>query len=134
MPAVNGAVETVEKLKDSNFRLGLVSSKKRFFIKEHLKQANFDINDFEAVVGAEDTEKNKPHPDPLIHACELMNVKPKEVIYIGDALVDFLSARQAGIKFIGVLSGGTDEEIFRKNGVENILKSVKELPNFLKIE
>ena len=133
IPPVKGAAESVKKCKQSGFKIGIVSSKIKFFIKRHLKEANFDLNLFDAIVSAEDTEKNKPDPEPLIYACNLLNVRPEEVIYIGDALADFESARGAKIKFIGVLTGGLDEKDFKENGVEDVLASVAELPSFLKV-
>jgi len=133
IPPVKGAVDSVKKLKEYGFKIGIVSSKRRFFIEKHLKEANFDLNLFDAIVSAEDTEKNKPDPEPLIYVCNRLNVKPEEAIYVGDTLVDFESAKRAEIKFIGVLSGGLDKKYFKERGVEDVLDSVAELPSFLKL-
>ncbi len=134
IPPVKGATDSVKKLKKSGFKIGIVSSKRRFFVEKHLKEANFGLSLFDVIVSAGDTEKNKPDPEPLIYACNQLNVKPEEVIYVGDALVDFESAHQAGIKFIGVLTGGLDEKDFKENGVEDVLASVVDLPSFLNVK
>jgi phosphoglycolate phosphatase-like HAD superfamily hydrolase len=39
-----------------------------------------------------------------------LGVKPSEILYLGDNRSDYYSARDAGAKFVGVLSGSMDKE------------------------
>ena len=43
----------------------------------------------EAVILQDDTTFHKPHPEPLLKCIEKLNLKPEEVIYIGDAHSDY---------------------------------------------
>ncbi|MGE3920606.1 MAG: HAD family hydrolase [Gammaproteobacteria bacterium] len=40
---------------------------------------------------------SKPHPEPLLHACEILTLSPKQCLYIGDTEVDVQAARAAGM-------------------------------------
>lgn len=55
---------------------------------------------FQTAVCFEDTEKHKPDPEPLLLACERLQIKPSEAIYIGDAQTDMEAATAAGMKAI----------------------------------
>ena len=41
----------------------------------------------------------KPHPEPLLKCIEKLNLKPEEVIYIGDAQSDYEASKNAHIDF-----------------------------------
>ena len=58
---------------------------------------------FEVIVTAEETERHKPDPDPILLALERLRVGPDAAIYVGDSPYDILAARAAG-----VASGGGD--------------------------
>jgi pyrophosphatase PpaX len=131
---VDGAVGAVEKLKKSDLKLGLLSGKIKFFIEKHLREAGFDLNLFDIVLPYEATKNHKPHPEPLLFACKKLNVKPREVLYIGDSQLDYECAKNAKVHYVGVLTGCLSEEELREMGVENIIPSVSDLPKFLKIK
>jgi phosphoglycolate phosphatase-like HAD superfamily hydrolase len=94
--------EACEKVLDAlrkTYSIGLVSSR----IREGIDQF-FDFSGlrdrFEVVVGYEDSEGHKPHPDPLLVACSRLGVEPHQAVYIGDAPTDFACAAAAGAHFI----------------------------------
>lgn len=131
-PPMKNAIKTLKKLKNMGFKLSIVTGRSRGTTIEFLVKAGFDVKFFDAIVTCDDTKNHKPHPDPILHVCKLLKVKPNEVIYVGDSLVDFEASRKANVRFVGVLSGDLREEELRKNGVENVISSVSELPKFLK--
>lgn len=53
----------------------------------------------ETAVLADDTTLHKPDPAPILLCLERLNVKKDEVIYIGDALSDYLCCQAAGVDF-----------------------------------
>jgi HAD superfamily hydrolase (TIGR01509 family) len=133
IPPIKNAVETTKKLKNSGFKLAIVSARPGVYVVEPLKKSGFDLELFDVVISADDTKNHKPHPEPLIHACRRLNINPKEAVYVGDSLLDYESAKSANLEFIAVLTGDVKEEEFRENGVKNIIPSVAELPKFLKL-
>lgn len=130
---IKNAVEITKKLKNSGFKLAIVSARPEIYVVEPLKKSGFKLELFDVVISADDTKNHKPHPEPLIHACRRLNINPKEAVYVGDSLIDYESAKSAKLKFIAVLTGDVKEEEFRENGVKNIISSIAELPKFLKL-
>lgn len=55
---------------------------------------------FKEVISYHDTEKHKPHPDPLLLAADRLGYQPNECVYIGDLESDVIAARAAGTKII----------------------------------
>jgi len=118
-------MEGVEKVLASlNIKKAIVTSAAEPYLRRILKGfvAYFDI-----IITQELTEKHKPDPEPLLLACQKLNIKPAEAVYVGDRITDFETAKNAGMDFIGILSGGTSEEEFKKAGVKKIIKSLSEL-------
>jgi phosphoglycolate phosphatase-like HAD superfamily hydrolase len=65
-----------------------------------------EVNDlFEAGIGFDTTNIAKPKPDGLFKLCEMMNLEPKNCIYIGDAPTDGQAGKAAGMQTIGVTWG-----------------------------
>jgi phosphoglycolate phosphatase len=57
------------------------------------------------VISGDTCEKRKPHPQPILHACELLDCEPKRTWYIGDAGRDIEAGRAAGCVTVGALYG-----------------------------
>lgn len=130
-PPLDGAVDTVERLKKLGFKLGIITGKIMFFAEKHLKEAGFDIKWFDAISTVETTKKHKPHPDPIFHVIDKLNVKPEEALYVGDAISDYECAKNAKVEYVAVLTGCLNREELEKIGVKNIINSVSDLPEFL---
>ena len=64
----------------------------------------------DVIVGVENVEKTKPHPEGLFLALEKLGLEGKEVFYVGDSHVDAKASENAEIDFIGVLTGTTTKE------------------------
>jgi pyrophosphatase PpaX len=133
MHSFEGSVETLHKLKKSGFKLGIVSSKLRFFTKKNLKESGYDMKWFDVIISCEDTKNHKPCPDPILLACKKLKLKPKEILFVGDAKFDYDAAKAAKVNFVGVLTGVSTEKQLKNLEVKNILKSVSDLPKFLRI-
>ena len=82
-------------------RLGIVTTKTARYSKELLEY--FDILDyFEVLIGREDVKNPKPHPEPILKAINKMNAQKEATWMIGDTCLDMVSAKEAGINYIGV--------------------------------
>jgi len=125
MKTMPGARKVLNNLKTKK---AIVTSGTRPFVKRILKNL---INYFDLIITQESTEKHKPNPEPLLLACNKLKIKPAEAVYVGDRLIDFETAKNAGMDFIGILSGGTSKEEFKKAGVKKIIKSLTELSELL---
>jgi beta-phosphoglucomutase family hydrolase len=68
---------------------------------------------FQAVVGAADVQRGKPHPDVFLKAAEMVNVAPADCIVFEDAPLGVEAARNAGMPAV-VLSTTLDAAAFAK--------------------
>lgn len=59
---------------------------------------------------ADDTDRHKPDPTPLLICLERLGVEPAEAIYIGDARSDYEAARNAHMAFGYATWGSTSSE------------------------
>ena len=59
----------------------------------------------QVVVGGDETEKIKPHPDPILLACRRLGTDPTRGIMVGDHANDILAGRDSGMTTCGVLWG-----------------------------
>ena len=69
---------------------------------------------FEILIGREDVENPKPHAEPILKALEVFDIDKKEIWMIGDTKLDLISAKNAGVNSIGVLSGYDKLDVIEK--------------------
>jgi len=70
----------------------------------------------------------KPHPAPLLHACELASVEPQASIYVGDAARDIEAGRAAGMSTVAAGYGYiTDDDDPERWGADAIADDTEEL-------
>jgi phosphoglycolate phosphatase/AHBA synthesis associated protein len=62
--------------------------------------------ELDRVVGGTDVAHAKPAPDMVLHACELLAVRPGQAALVGDSDYDRAAARAAGVRFIGFRTAG----------------------------
>jgi phosphoglycolate phosphatase len=98
-----GVRDAITLLRRRGLMLACVTNKPREFTHELLQRVGLD--DFDAIVSGDDTVEKKPHPAPMLHACRLLRVEPREAAMVGDSENDVLSARAAGCRVIVVETG-----------------------------
>lgn len=91
-------------------KMAIVTSKTRNEYQKYFDKVYTFARYFKVVVTADDTEKHKPAPDPLILALNKLKAKPTETIYVGDMDTDLIAAQSAGIKFAGANYGSVFPE------------------------
>jgi len=118
-----------------------------FAKKKRLKQAVFTYNThnnarisletasifhyFEVIVGRDDIKNLKPHPDHLKHICEIIDVKPDQIVVIGDTGRDIEAAINIGSRSIALnteIPNYLKREFFKK---ANRIIDPEEIPSKL---
>jgi phosphoglycolate phosphatase len=124
--------ETVSQLRRDGYRTAIVSTKFRYRI-----EAILSLHDagklFDAIVGGEDVEHHKPHPQPLLRALGRLRLEPDEALYVGDHPVDAQAAKAALVPFVAILSGIATEEEFDGLPRKGMLSQLDQLPRWLKL-
>jgi pyrophosphatase PpaX len=54
------------------------------------------------IVAFEDYVHPKPDPEPLVMAARQLDARPEKSVYIGDAVVDILAAKAAGMWSVAI--------------------------------
>ena len=120
-------------------RLGIVTTKTGEYsqiLLEHMGVMEY----FEILIGREHVKYPKPHPEPILKALHNMKNKDfKDVWMIGDTCMDMVSAKDAGIEAVGVLSGyGKKEDLqrcsnFLQNDALSAIRLIKMFKKKLKL-
>ncbi|MBK1813292.1 HAD family hydrolase [Clostridium sp. YIM B02505] len=115
--------ETLAKLHEMNISIGIVTSKTKLEYEADFMPFGLS-NFFDIVVCADDTEKHKPDPDPILKFIELSGSDASKTLYIGDTIYDFRCAQDSHIDF-ALASWGCKS----KDGINAtyILKNPKDL-------
>jgi HAD superfamily hydrolase (TIGR01549 family) len=126
---VPGAAEALRTL-DGHYRLGIVTSRGQRDTEAFLAQHQLtDL--FEVVVTRESTPRLKPHPQPILHAAEMLGLPPERCVMVGDKAMDVEAAKKAGARTIGVLCGFGEREELESAGVDLVLDSAVNLGEWL---
>ncbi len=91
-----GFLDLMQILKARGIKTAIVTSTLRPTLDRVLTLLNCDSL-FDTTLSWEDTERNKPDPDPLLLAMERLDSKPEETIMIGDNEVDILAGHAAHV-------------------------------------
>lgn len=119
-------INTLQTLKQNGITTGIVTTKYRFRIVETLKLHGISEL-FDIIIGGEDVKVPKPSPEGLFLAIESLNAQVKDVLYIGDSLVDAKTALAANVDFAAVTTGTTTEYEFSQYPCVKISKSLSGL-------
>ena len=90
-----GVQEGLRLFRAAGMKMGLVTNKPAQFTEALLERRSLSSL-FEVVVSGDTTPWQKPHPEPILHACRLLGTAPEDNVHIGDSRIDIESARAAG--------------------------------------
>ena len=123
-PAVR---ELFQRLIRDGKKLALASSAKEDELNTYKQIARID-DLVHTNTSSDDAEKSKPYPDIFEAALrQLPGINPADVLVIGDTPYDAEAAAKAGIKTVGLLSGGFPEQNLRRAGCIAIYRDTSDL-------
>ena len=127
LPLFDGIMESLIRLHKAGVRQGIVTSKRRVSLMTTLKVKKMEYL-FEQITVCEDTDEHKPSGAPLIYSAQKMGIEDlSSIIYVGDAVVDYQSALDAGTDFALVDWTKMPRDGFMQYGTPKIIKSLDEL-------
>lgn len=127
MEAHKGAVEFFDKL-PAEYQVGIVTASNKKLVIDDLTRLNFPIGRFFEIQTAEDTDVHKPDPKVFVPILEKLGNKSSKqnILYVGDGLKDFYSAKGAGLAFLGITHGTTSKAEFENEGA-SVVSSFDEI-------
>ena len=100
LPHAREAIEEASRFA----KLGIVTTKTGRYSYELLEHMGI-MHHFDVLIGRENVQNPKPHAEPIHKAIKHLGASYDSTWMIGDTLLDTHSAKNAGIKSVGVLCG-----------------------------
>lgn len=124
--AYDGIPALVADLHGAGHALGVVTSKFGQLANRSLAHVGLAPH-FHVVVGADQTTKHKPDPDPIWFALRELGHEPSRAVYVGDSPFDVMAANAAGVTSIAVTWGAAAEGPLREVAPKHVVRTVTEL-------
>ena len=118
-----GILDVLKKLRQNEIKIGVVSNKFDFAVKELCKKYFTDLVD--VAIGQADVVPKKPAPDGVFKAMKELRAEKSLTVYIGDSEVDVQTAKNSELPCVGVTWGFRDEKDL--DGANVIVNSPEEL-------
>ena len=116
-----------EKMKKDEMRIALASSASEKELGEYKKLLKIE-DLLDEKTSSDDAEESKPEPDIFLAALKkLKNVEKSQTLVVGDTPYDAKAAVKAGLKMIGVKSGGWSRRKLLDEGCFEVYESVGEI-------
>ncbi len=125
----NKITELINTLRKHNYKLAVLSNKKdqytNILINMHFP------NTFQVIYGERNDIPRKPHPHSIYEITEKLNVALANTILVGDSYVDYQTALNAEILFIGVNWGFKKLDLKEMNSTSLLINEPLELLDIL---
>ena len=99
-----GIQEVLDFCRQQALPWGIVTNKPERFTTPLMRHLKLDSLSHSCVSG-DTLPLSKPHPEPLLLACQQMHADPKRCLYIGDAERDIIAGKRAGMQTAAALYG-----------------------------
>ena len=125
--SVPGARGLLRSLKEKNVKIGILTRGSPEYAERALKIAGLDrFVDAMIARNRKSGIKPKPSPESAFALAEMLGVPIDDVIMVGDYSIDFVCARDAGIRFYGIASDRESRRSLSEAGCKEILSSLDE--------
>ncbi len=123
---IQSAIDFIKELRKNNIKIGIVTSdatKSTLLTLEHFHLNSF----FDVVIGRESSEYTKESGIPTKIALEKINANPKTTVMIGDAPMDYISAKNAGIEKTILVSTGQIDALTLQKTSDFVVESLEKV-------
>lgn len=129
--AVKGAAEILEMLRRSGVKIGILTRGCKEYATAALRATSMlDMVD-ELECRNSDT-KAKPDPESYLKLVERLGIGKDETLFVGDHPIDAQCAKNADVRFVGVLTGDVPEEALRAAGSMAVFRDVGEMLGWMR--
>lgn len=106
LAAFDEVLDVLTELREGGRRLGIVTAKRRATVGLAFQRFPALEHLTDVLVGAEDSSRHKPNPEPLLVALERLGADAGQAAYVGDSPFDVGAAKAAGVFAVAVGWGG----------------------------
>ncbi len=128
-----GMAELLNSIESTGMNWGVVTNKPAWLTDPLLDALQLSQRAV-SIVSGDTLAERKPHPSPLLYACEQAGSQGFECVYVGDAERDIVAGHQAGMQTIVALFGyiGTEDRPDTW-GADALLESPQEIREWLQL-
>jgi len=128
-----GMAELLNSIETAGMNWGVVTNKPAW-LTEPLLDALQLTQRAASIVSGDTLPERKPHPSPLLYACEQAGSHSMECVYVGDAERDIVAGHRAGMKTVVALFGyiGKDDKP-ETWGADALLESPQHIKEWLQL-
>ncbi|MEE2755005.1 MAG: HAD-IA family hydrolase [Myxococcota bacterium] len=126
----DGVTDVLDALRTRGIPMGIVTSKPQSTARRGLRICGLEDH-FEFVIGYDDVNNPKPHPEPVLKAVALMDSVTDACLFVGDSPHDMLSGKRAQCLTAAALWGPFDvaeltqcEPTYLLNSMTDILQLI----------
>ncbi len=113
---------TLGTLAKSGMSQGVITSRGE---TAHVTLRNNNIDGFfDKIVTNQDVRRGKPDPEGMLLVLEHFNLKPTDVLMVGDMEADILIGKNTGVRTVGVSCGFSTPEMLKSFGADYIVPNV----------
>ena len=124
--ALPKAREFAQDLKRRGIQFALASSSKKTDLQDYKRIMHVE-DLLDQATSADDVDRAKPHPDVFSATLKRLGLKAKDCIALGDTPYDAEAAGKAGLRTIGVETGGWTHDELMDAGCIEVYASVADL-------
>ncbi|PCJ29315.1 MAG: phosphoglycolate phosphatase [Gammaproteobacteria bacterium] len=108
----DGMEAVLQSLESADIPWGIVTNKPAFLTEPLVEKLSLKQR-AHCIVSADTTPYSKPHPAPMLYACDKINIPSSECIYIGDAERDIQAGRNTQMQTVAALYGyvGANDDV-----------------------
>ena len=121
----DGIDDTLLRIKEIGVKTAVVTNKMEEAAVSIVR--SFFGSNIDVVIGQVDGLKQKPEPDGVFKAIELLGADISRCVYVGDSEVDCATAKNAGLPIIGCEWGFRDRKTLEDNSADYIISSPDEI-------
>ncbi|MBM6861838.1 HAD family hydrolase, partial [Clostridium saudiense] len=125
----DGIMDLLDCLINKGINIAVVSNKPHEFTTEVVK--NYFGDRFEVVYGHKKNTKEKPDPWAVLEVIEEFKVNKDECLYVGDSEIDINTAKNAGVKSVGVEWGFRGKGELESAGANYIVNKPEQILEIL---
>lgn len=133
IPVFKDVIEVVKKLKKNDVFLAIASNNKEDVLSHKIEENNLQ-GIFDIVITEDQITRIKPDPECINVILLKYNLKPEEVLYVGDMPADVQAAKNAGVKSVAVTWGWIHKEKLEKEQPDFLIEKPEELLEIVKNE
>jgi phosphoglycolate phosphatase len=125
-PLFPGLHKMLSALSEAEVQMAIVTSKRRHLVEAVLEHHNLSSY-FKMVLGAQDVQNHKPHPEAVHLTVQNLAIDLRDVVVVGDSTFDLDMATNAGVDAIGVTTGIHTHEILEASEPIHIAAGLHEV-------